>query len=203
MPSLLSIARMRLPSGLAARAVLFTATLVSLSAGLSACAVAFGVQRLGLMAFFAAPAILTLGAAWLTARVASRALAPLDALTLYAKNVGEHGRRPAPIEIEGDDEIGRLGAAINTMMARVARSARRLQEAAFIDAATQLPNHDRFALQIERAQKAQVHKTPAEAGASLFVFELRRLPKLLQTLDAGAGRELLGIVAKHVRGGLT
>jgi EAL domain-containing protein (putative c-di-GMP-specific phosphodiesterase class I)/GGDEF domain-containing protein len=189
MPSLLSIARKRAPQGLAARAVLFTAGLVLASALLSAGAVILG-QRFGLMALLLAPACLTLSAAWLTARLAKRALAPLAALTQYANQMNAQGRPAAPLKLDGNDEFAGLGAALNAMMARLDRAVRRLQDIAFIDAATQLPNHDRFAQQIDLAQKA-----PTEAGAALFVFELQRLPKLLQTLDTEAARDLLRTVA--------
>ena len=54
---------------------------------------------------------------------------------------------------------------------------RRMQELAFVDPATQLPNHDRFV----REMDYQILHAKGEAGA-VAVFELQRLPRLMQTL---------------------
>ena len=142
-------------------------------------------------------ACLVLTAAWLTARVVRRALAPLDELAHFAQRVAVEGHATSPIDLRTGDEIEALANALNAMMAKLDRSMRRIQEIAFVDPATQLPNYDRFARELDfRILQA---RGGDEAGA-VAVFELRRLARLMQTLDAGAERDFLRIVAERLTG---
>lgn len=140
---------------------------------------------------------LTLAAIWLTARVVRRALAPLNELARYAERVAAEGHATPPIDLRTGDEIEALANALNSMMGKLDRSMRRIQEIAFVDPVTQLPNYDRFARELDfRILQARGED---EAGA-VAVFELRRLSKLMQTLDAGAERDFLRVVAERLAG---
>jgi len=70
---------------------------------------------------------------------------------------------------------------------------RQIQEIAFVDPATRLPNQDRF---IREVDFAILQGKEADAGA-VAMFELQRLAKLMQTLDPEASRDLLRTVAER------
>ncbi len=191
MPPLLSIASLRRPRGLAARAMLFTTGLVVIAALVSAAAFLFGG---GPARLFLILACLIPASAWLTARVVSRALASMDRLTGFVERVSEQGHAATPIEIGGGDEFAALAAALNNTMTRLNRSIRDLRDIAFVDAATQLPNHDRFAREIDCA----IAKPGGEGqNSAVLVFELQRLRKLMQALDFGAERDFLRVVSER------
>lgn len=140
------------------------------------------------------PVLLTLGllilaAIPLTAIFVRRQVAPLAQLTEYAERVAVHGHA-APIEMHTGDEFETLAGAFNHMMARLDASMRRIQEIAFVDPATQLPNQDRFVREVD-------HALSKEAQGLVAVFELQRLPKLMQTLDHDAARDFLRVVAER------
>lgn len=139
-------------------------------------------------------ACLALAAIPLTAHVVRRAIAPLDELARFAERVGERGQA-APITIRTGDEFETLANAFNHMMRRLDASMRQIQEIAFVDPATRLPNHDRFVRELDFAILQADAKR--EAGA-LIVLELQRMPRLMQTLDPDAARELLRVVAERL-----
>ncbi len=134
---------------------------------------------------------LMLAAIPLTAYVVRRAISPLDVLTQFASRVATEGQAP-PISLKTGDEFETLADAFNAMLARIETSVRRIQEIAFVDPVTQLPNHDRFAREVE------LHilrgKGEVDVGAVLM-FEFSRLPKLMHTLDAEAARDFLRVAA--------
>jgi EAL domain-containing protein (putative c-di-GMP-specific phosphodiesterase class I)/GGDEF domain-containing protein len=136
---------------------------------------------LGLLALVALP---------ITAFLVRGAIAPLDELARFAERVAKDGQA-APIEIKTGDEFETLAKAFNKMIGRLDSSMRRIQEIAFVDPATQLPNHDRFVREVD------CHMLQNEAGA-IVVFELQRLPKLMQTLDPSATRDFLRAVAERL-----
>lgn len=136
---------------------------------------------------------ITGAAMMLTAHLVRRAMSPLDTLTRYAEQVGERGDMPA-INIRSGDEFETLAGAFNAMTARLDQSMRQIQEIAFVDPATQLPNQDRFAREVDFF----VLRQGEGASGAVLVFELQRLPKLLQTLDPSAAREFLRVVADRL-----
>jgi EAL domain-containing protein (putative c-di-GMP-specific phosphodiesterase class I)/GGDEF domain-containing protein len=139
-------------------------------------------------------ACLALAAIPLTAHVVRRAIAPLDELARFAERVGEQGQA-APIVIRTGDEFETLANAFNHMMRRLDASMRQIQEIAFVDPATRLPNHDRFVRELDFAiLQAEAERV---AGA-VVVLELQRMPRLMQTLDPDAARELLRVVAERL-----
>ncbi len=136
-------------------------------------------------------ALLALVALPVTALLVRGAIAPLDQLSEFAERVARDGQA-APIEIRTGDEFETLAKAFNKMIARLDDSMRKIQEIAFVDPATQLPNHDRFVREVD----FHILQAKGEAGA-VAVFELQRLPKLMQTLDPSATRDFLRTVAER------
>jgi EAL domain-containing protein (putative c-di-GMP-specific phosphodiesterase class I)/GGDEF domain-containing protein len=135
---------------------------------------------------------ITAAAVPLTAHVVRRAVAPLDELTRFAEAITAQGGPPAPLAIETDDEFETLGKAFNGMSERLQASVRHIQQMAFVDPATQLPNYDRFIREVDFF----ILRANAETGA-VAVCELQRLPQLTQTLDPASTRDFLRVVAER------
>lgn len=136
-------------------------------------------------------ACLALAAIPLTAHAVRRAIAPLDELARYAVKVGEEGQA-APITIRTGDEFETLANALNNMTGRLDASMRQIQEIAFVDPVTRLPNQDRF---IREVDFFILQSQSAQTTAAVVVVEMTRLPRLLQTLDPDAAREFMRVVA--------
>jgi predicted signal transduction protein with EAL and GGDEF domain len=130
----------------------------------------------------------------LTAHYVRRAVSPLGRLARFAERIAENGE-PAPIEIRTGDEFETLATAFNKMTSRLDASMRQIQEIAFVDPVTRLPNQDRFIREVDYfiLQAREV----AQSGV-VAVFELQRLGKLMQTLDPEASRDLLRVVAQRL-----
>ncbi|MGD9981860.1 MAG: putative bifunctional diguanylate cyclase/phosphodiesterase [Hyphomonadaceae bacterium] len=138
-------------------------------------------------------ACLALAAIPLTLHAVRRAVAPLDQLARYAERMGEEGRIE-PISMQTGDEFETLAKAFNNMTGRLEASMRQIQEIAFVDPATRLPNQDRF---IREVDFFILQNKPGQAAA-VIVIDLTRLPRLMQTLDPDAAREFLRVVAERV-----
>ena len=136
-------------------------------------------------------ACLALAAIPLTALAVRRAIAPLDELARYAEQVGELGQA-APITMRTGDEFETLANAFNNMTGRLDASMRQIQEIAFVDPVTRLPNQDRF---IREVDYFILQNKTGQSTAAVIVIELTRLPRLLQTLDPDAARDVLRAVA--------
>jgi EAL domain-containing protein (putative c-di-GMP-specific phosphodiesterase class I)/GGDEF domain-containing protein len=128
----------------------------------------------------------------ITAFIVRRAVAPLEELTQFAERVAEDGQ-VKQIEIRTGDEFETLANAFNQMISRLDASMRQIQEIAFVDPITQLPNQDRFVREVDHF----IAQHPSEAGV-VAVFELQRLPKLMQMLDHDAARDFLRVVAERL-----
>jgi EAL domain-containing protein (putative c-di-GMP-specific phosphodiesterase class I)/GGDEF domain-containing protein len=138
-------------------------------------------------------ACLGIAAIPLTAFVVRRAVSPLDQLARFAEKIAENGEA-SPIDLQTGDEFETLANAFNKMTSRLDASMKQIQEIAFVDPVTRLPNQDRFVREVDHfilQERAQ-----GEAGA-VATFELQRLPKLLQTLDPEASRDFLRAVAER------
>lgn len=148
---------------------------------------------MALAPFFLFLGCLMLVAVPLAAYLVRKAIAPLDALTDFAKTVAQKGEAP-PIDLRTGDEFETLANAFNHMLAQISASMRRIQEIAFVDPVTQLPNQDRFLREVD------FHMLQAkEPGAgAVFVFEFQRLAKLMPTLAPDAARELMRFVAERL-----
>ena len=129
----------------------------------------------------------------LVAVMVRRSIQPLTTLTTFAESVARQGVAP-PLKIKTGDELETLAIAFNHMTDRLDASMRRIQEIAFVDPVTQLPNYDRFQREVDFfiLQAAQQNHTGA-----VLVFDLQRLPRLLQTLEPGSAREFLRVVAER------
>lgn len=127
----------------------------------------------------------------MTARFVRRTIAPLDLLTQHAARVAETGSAPA-LRIDTGDEFETLAGAFNNMTMRLDASMRQIQEIAYVDPATQLPNQERFVREVDFF----IHQND-EARGAVVVFELQRLGKLLQTLDPDAARDFLRAMAER------
>jgi diguanylate cyclase (GGDEF)-like protein len=140
-------------------------------------------------------ACLALAAIPLTAYVVRRAIAPLEELADYAGRVADQGEA-APISIRTGDEFETLANAFNNMTSRLDASMRQIQEIAFVDPLTRLPNQDRFVREVDFfiLQRSQAENT----NAAVIVVELTRLSRLMQTLDPDAAREFLRVVAERL-----
>lgn len=141
-------------------------------------------------------ACLAIAAIPLSAHLVRRAVAPLDQLARYAEQVGDQGQAP-PLMLQTGDEFETLANAFNNMTARLEASMRHIQEIAFVDPATRMPNHDRFVREVDFF----ILQNGGESGA-IVVFELQRLSKLMQTLDPHAARDFLRMVAERFTSGV-
>jgi diguanylate cyclase (GGDEF)-like protein len=139
-------------------------------------------------------ACLALAAIPLTLHAVRRAVAPLDELARYAERVGEQGRIE-PISIKTGDEFETLAKAFNNMTGRLEASMRQVQEIAFVDPATRLPNQDRF---IREVDFFILQNRTGQSAAAIIVIDLTRLPRLMQTLDPDAAREFMRVVADRL-----
>lgn len=135
----------------------------------------------------------------LTAYYVRRAVSPLDQLARFAERIAENGE-PAPIEVKTGDEFETLATAFNKMTMRLDASMRQIQEIAFVDPVTRLPNQDRF---IREVDFFILQGREAEQSGAVAVFELQRLARLLQTLDPEATRDVLRVVAQRLNSTVT
>lgn len=129
----------------------------------------------------------------LIAHFVRRSLAPLEALTAFADKVAQQGVA-APITLRTGDEFETLANAFNQMIARLDASMRRIQQIAFVDPITQLPNHDRFQ---READYFILQSSQSQELGAVLVIEFQRLPRLMQTLDPDASRELIRLIAER------
>ncbi|MGD9968459.1 MAG: putative bifunctional diguanylate cyclase/phosphodiesterase [Hyphomonadaceae bacterium] len=139
-------------------------------------------------------ACLALAAIPLTSHAVRRAVAPLDQLARYAERVGEQ-ERVEPLSMQTGDEFETLAKAFNNMTGRLEASMRQIQEIAFVDPATRLPNQDRFVREVDFFI---LQNRTNVCGAAVIVIDLTRLPRLTQTLDPDAAREFLRVVAERL-----
>ncbi len=137
-------------------------------------------------------ACLVLGGVPITAHFVRRAVAPLDTLSAFAERIAENGEAE-PIDLRTGDEFETLATAFNKMIGRLNASMKQIQEIAFVDPVTRLPNHDRFVREVDYA----IMQRGEQGAGAVAVFELQRLPKLLQTLDQDAARDFLRVVAER------
>ena len=139
-------------------------------------------------------ACLTLAAVPLTAHVVRRAVAPLDELARFAERIAEQGEAAAD-RIAHRRRVRNAGQRLqqHDLSRSTPRCARSRRSRSSIRC-TRLPNQDRFVREVDFfiLQTAGEGETGAVA-----VFELQRLPKLMQTLDPDAARDFLRVVAER------
>ncbi|MDX2274255.1 MAG: EAL domain-containing protein [Hyphomonadaceae bacterium] len=148
---------------------------------------------LALTPFFLFLGCLMLAAVPIAAHFVRKAIAPLDELTQFARKVAEQGE-PAPLVMKTGDEFETLAGAFNGMMERLDASMRRIQEIAFVDPVTQLPNQDRFLREVDFSIS---NARTSEEGGAVLVFEFQRLQAMMPALEPDAARELMRLVGER------
>jgi EAL domain-containing protein (putative c-di-GMP-specific phosphodiesterase class I)/HAMP domain-containing protein len=140
--------------------------------------------------FFIGVSLIAACAIPLAAILVRRAIAPLELLTAHAERIARD-EQTVPIEVRTGDEFETLADAFNRMTARLEASMNQIQEIAFVDPVTRLPNQERFLRELDFSI---IQRAESESVA-VMIFDLRRLPNLTQTLDPQAARELIRFVA--------
>lgn len=104
-------------------------------------------------------------------------------------------RLGARLEINTGDEFQDLARAINLMMQRLDSSMKRIQQLAFVDTVTELPNRKRFKQEADEALKACI--AGRETGA-VISLDVDRFLSVQNTLGQVIGGELLGLVSDRL-----
>jgi diguanylate cyclase (GGDEF)-like protein len=123
-----------------------------------------------------------------------RLMTPLQELIWVAREVAAH-RFQSQASVHGRDEFATLGRAMNEMIRRLDSSMRRIQQMAFVDPITGLPNQERFMQEL----KANTLREDVPLGAVLIIH-LDRLPRIVETLGEEAGHELIQAAANRLVG---
>lgn len=133
-------------------------------------------------------------AAPITLIAVSRIMAPLATLTEFAQSLTEDdlGRR---LDVRTGDEFETLAEAFNRMMGRLDAAMQRMRKLAYVDPITELPNAERF--QVELQGVVERAKAGDQMGA-LVVLALDRLPRLADTLGQEAAQELLALAGQRL-----
>jgi len=113
----------------------------------------------------------------------------LRAVSDFVSELGEKQlsqRVPLLDTLGGVGEVADLVTACNQMADRLQQSFRRLQRMAYSDAATGLPNHERFARDV-----TDLLATRQDEIGAIFVVRLDRLDRIFDAIGQDAGDELL------------
>ncbi|MET0181793.1 MAG: EAL domain-containing protein [Caulobacterales bacterium] len=178
---------------IAARATLFAMLLVVATAAACVAVAAFMQLDLVLPIMLMLAAFILI-AAPLTYMAARRFTAPMRRLTEFADEVTA-ARLGRQIEIQTGDEFQKLAEAFNHMMQRLEGSMKRIQQLAFVDPVTQLPNQERY---IRDLNEGITRAVQDRAQIAAIVFEFSQLRRLTVTLDQDAIQELMTLVAKRM-----
>lgn len=124
----------------------------------------------------------------------NRMLDPLMELTEFAQQTNLK-RLGARVDIRTGDELETLARAINRMMQRLDASMKRIQQLAFVDTVTELPNRDRFRTESDELIKVSV---AANTVGAVVALDVDRFTHVQSTLGQVAGQELLGLVSERL-----
>lgn len=133
-------------------------------------------------------------AAPVTLFAVSRIMAPLATLTEFAQSLTEDdlGRR---VTVRSGDEFETLADAFNRMTGRLDAAMQRMRKLAYVDPITELPNAERFQVELEGALE---RTKEGEHMGALVVLALDRLPRLADTLGQEAAQELLALAGQRL-----
>ena len=148
-----------------------------------------GLQWL-LAALAAAGLTLVVSLSWRVARTITR---PLSALDLATRLLGEG--KEAKVEVTSDDEIGRLGASFNAMVAAIEERERQITHVALHDGLTNLPNRKLFVEQLDQA----LARRRDDTRLMIAYVDLDDFKVVNDTLGHPAGDALLRNVAGHLQ----
>jgi diguanylate cyclase (GGDEF)-like protein len=128
------------------------------------------------------------------ALITQRMLEPLHAITDFAQQTNLK-RLGARVDIRTGDELETLARAINRMMQRLDASMKRIQQLAFVDTVTELPNRDRFRTETDEVLKVN---QPQSLTGAIISLDVDRYTHVQSTLGQVAGQELLGLVSERL-----
>ena len=151
---------------------------------------AYGTLKGWLTALALAGIALVLGLGWRIARSVTEPLQQLDAAT---RAIGEG--REVSLEIETDDEIGRLAESFNQMVAAIEEREREIIHVGLHDGLTGLPNRKLFT---EQLANTLARRRGSERVLIAYV-DLDDFKMVNDTLGHPAGDALLRMVADHLR----
>ena len=151
---------------------------------------AYGTLKGWLTELALAGIALVLGLGWRIARSVTEPLQQLDAAT---RAIGEG--REVSLEIETDDEIGRLAESFNQMVAAIEEREREIIHVGLHDGLTGLPNRKLFT---EQLANTLARRRGSERVLIAYV-DLDDFKMVNDTLGHPAGDALLRMVADHLR----
>ena len=125
---------------------------------------------------------------------ATRMTEPLRDLTDFAQQTNLK-RLGARVDVRTGDELEHLARAFNRMMQRLDASMKRIQQLAFVDTVTELPNRERFRQEADEAAKSNAANKLVGAVISI---DVDKFVSVQETLGQIAGEELLGLVAERL-----
>jgi len=191
------------PDSVATDSLVWTATPLHAADGRIVGLMSIGVSRERMMAenlpalapFFLLFVAFVLVAGPLTVIAVRNRVRPLRLLTEFAERISTEGlgRR---IDLKSGDEFEQLATAFNGMIGKLESSVQRIQRLAYVDPATQLPNAERFTLEVDAFLRRP--RVDGESAA-VIVFNLDRLGKVMQTLGQEALQDLLLRVSERLR----
>jgi len=122
---------------------------------------------------------------------------PLNRLARSARRLAQ-GNYDAPIPVKGDDEIGALAGAFETMRNAVQERERQVTRIAFEDALTALPNRERLRVDVRQAiDAARQHG----GRFAVLQLDLARFEQVNEVLGHRFGDGLLREVARRLLDG--
>lgn len=139
-------------------------------------------------------AILVMFAAPITYLAVRKFTAPMRQLTAFADEVTA-ARLSSQIAIRTGDEFEKLANAFNHMMRRLEGTMKRVQQLAYVEPVTQLPNQERFYRELNDGVIRAIQES---SQCAIVVFEFAQMRRVMVTLDQDSIQELMTLVAGRV-----